>query len=157
MHYKERRKSEENEAVGKLFKDPRYFYKYAKKFSKTNGQLNGFLDENSTIQTDPNKMAEMLKKQYESVASKPKEDFKVEDAEYFFFFTSPDPFSQPLPPARPPAPPMAECQQCQQELPHFCEEDKEQEQDQYCHEEATPAEWRRLIDHHILRIEDTLT
>ena len=157
MHYKERRKSEEKEAVGKLFKDPRYFYKYAKKFSKTNGQLNGFLDENSTIQTDPNKMAEMLKKQYESVASKPKEDFKVEDAEYFFFFTSPDPFSQPLPPARPPAPPIAECQQCQQELPHFCEEDKEQEQDQYCHEEATPAEWRRLIDHHILRIEDTLT
>ena len=69
MQYKERRKSEENKAVGKLFKDPRYFYKYAKKFSKTNGHLNGFLDENITIQTDPNKMAEMQKKKYESVAS----------------------------------------------------------------------------------------
>ena len=47
-----------------------FVYKYAKKFSKTDRQLNGFLDENGNIETDPNRVVEMLKKQYESVASK---------------------------------------------------------------------------------------
>ena len=111
-HYKERRKSEENEAVGKLFKDSSYFYKYAKKFSKTNGQLNGFMDENGNIETDPKKMAEMLKTQYESVASKPKEEFKVKDAEHFFFSTSP-------------VKEIVECQQCKEEVTHHCIEDRE--------------------------------
>ena len=157
-HYKERRKAEESKAIGKLFKDSKYFYKYAKKFSKTNSNLNGFFDENGEIESDPKEMAEMLKKQYQSVASEPKDEFQVKDAEYFFFFTSPDPFSHPFPATSTPRPPLGECQQCQEELPHFCLEDQDlqdhEEQDQERQGGAAPEDWQKLIESHIQRIEN---
>ena len=90
-------------------------------------------------------MAEMLKTQYESVASKPKEEFKVKFAEKFFFSTSP-------------VKEIVECQQCKEEVTYHCSEDKEfqDDEDEDCLEVATSEDWRELLEGHIQRIEDSI-
>ena len=51
--YKRMRKKEENSAIEKLKKNPKFFYTYAKKFSKTNQQLSGLLREDQSLATSP--------------------------------------------------------------------------------------------------------
>ena len=82
--YKKMRKKEEDNAIIKLKKNPKYFYTYAKKFSKTNQQLSGLLREDQSLATSPREQANLLIDQYESVASIPREEYVVEDAEAFF-------------------------------------------------------------------------
>ena len=71
--YKEKRKKEENSAIKKLKHNPAFFYTYARKFSKTNTQITGFTKKDGSVATDPLEQAEMLREQYESVFSLPRE------------------------------------------------------------------------------------
>ena len=48
----------------KLKDNPAYFYTYAKRFSKTNAQLNSLIMKDGTVVTDPQEQAELLMKQY---------------------------------------------------------------------------------------------
>ena len=82
--YKKKRMEEETKARLKLKDNPAFFYTYTKKFSKTNSQLNTLVTKDGSVLTDPLEQAELLMKQYESVYSRPKEEFKIEDAEEFF-------------------------------------------------------------------------
>ena len=83
-HYNERRRKEEKEAIQKLKHNPKYFYSYQKRFSKTVNTIGDFVNKTGDIITDPMKKAEMLKDQYDSVASEPNKDFIVNNAEDFF-------------------------------------------------------------------------
>ena len=75
--YKARRLNQEKDAIKTIKRNPRYFYKYAKKFSKNNGEIAAFVKENGELTDDPGEKSEILRKQYESVASTPMEEFKV--------------------------------------------------------------------------------
>ena len=77
--YKKSRLNQEREAIKTIKHNPKYFYTYAKKFSKSKGEIAAFVKENGDLTDDPAEQAEILKKQYESVASKPMEEFKVKD------------------------------------------------------------------------------
>ena len=67
-------------------KNPKFFYCYAKKFSKTNTEIAAFDKEDGESTDDPEEQADMLQAQYESVASEPKKEFEVEPN----FFTKED-------------------------------------------------------------------
>ena len=159
-HYKERRQDEERKAIKKLYHDPSYFYKYQKKFSKTHGQLNGFLDKRGNVTKEPYEMSEMLREQYQSVANKPKKESAVEDGNYFFFFTSPSPFSYHFPSSPSTTnqevifPQDGECNDCKQGRVHLCQEDANLEQPYEGAGAASAQELRDLLAHHIERIED---
>ena len=159
-HYKERRQDEERKAIKKLYHDPSYFYKYQKKFSKTNGQLNGFLDKRGNVTKEPYEMSEMLRAQYQSVASEPKKESVVEDGNYFFFFTSPSPASYHFPSSPSTTnqevifPQDGECNDCEQGRVHLCQEDANLEQPYEGAGAASAQELRDLLAHHIERIED---
>ena len=98
--YKANRKKKEKEAIKTLLKNPKFFYSYQRKFSKTSDKITGFIDENGEIVTDAFKQSEMLRKQYQSVYSKPMRNYIVEDE----FFTG--------------------CEECLQQKTHECWEDK---------------------------------
>ena len=83
-HYLERRKNEEKKAVNALFSDPKYFYSYEKKFSKTLDTIACLEGEGGSMVTDSKEQADLLLIQYESVASQPREEFIVKDGEEFF-------------------------------------------------------------------------
>ena len=102
--YKERRIKEEKEAIKSIKRNPKFFYTYAKKFSKTNTEIAAFEKDNGDLTVDPKEQAEMLQKQYESVASIPKKEFEVDDT----FFMNDD-----------------ECPECKEEMVHECSEDKQ--------------------------------
>ena len=82
--YTSRRTKRENEAINKLKTNPTYFYSYAKRFSKTNNQLGQLLKKDGTVVTDSFEKAELLREQYESMNSKPKSEFIVNDPDAFF-------------------------------------------------------------------------
>ena len=82
--YKMSRVKQEKEAIKTIRHNPKYFYTYAKKFSKSKGEIAAFVKETGDLTDDPAEQAEILRKQYESVASKPMEEFKVKDD---FFMT----------------------------------------------------------------------
>ena len=51
--------------------NPRYFFSYAKKFSKLRSNIGPLKYGNGTLRHDPEKMAELLKEQFSSVFSNP--------------------------------------------------------------------------------------
>ena len=79
-----RRKNQENLAIAKIKKDPRAFFAYAKKFSKTKSEVGPFLNKDGNLITSNDSIVEMLKSQYESVFSTPDESKKISDPENFF-------------------------------------------------------------------------
>ena len=81
--YNERKLKVEIEAIKKLKKNPKYFYTYAKTFSKTQSEIAAFLTKDGELTSDPFIQSEMLLQQYKSVASLPMAEFKVEDANFF--------------------------------------------------------------------------
>jgi hypothetical protein len=80
--------NQEREAIKTIKHNPKYFYTYAKKFSKSKGEIAAFVKENGELTDDPAEQAEILKKQYESVASKPMEEFKVKDDFFMEYVTN---------------------------------------------------------------------
>ena len=101
----------ENAAIKKMKKDPKYFYNYAKKASKSPNQVGPFINEDGTIIKESVEKAEMLRAQYESVYSKPDEEWKVNDPDSFFNIQEDMPAGD------------QECDNCLQEIPHECVED----------------------------------
>ena len=69
--YKKKKVKGEDEAIKKIKKDPKYFYNFAKKSSKSPNTIGPFLEKDGSIVKDPFEKAEKLRMQYESVYSKP--------------------------------------------------------------------------------------
>ena len=61
----------EHKAVLAIGKNSKYFYSYAKKFSKVKTGIGPLLDAAKTLVSCPAKMAEMLKTQYDTLFSTP--------------------------------------------------------------------------------------
>ena len=61
----------EAQAVEKVRSNPKYFYSYAKKFSKQKRNISMLFDENKNMCTDPHQLANLLQKQFNSVFSDP--------------------------------------------------------------------------------------
>ena len=82
--YKKKKMKAENDAIKKIKKYPKYFFNYAKKSSKSPNQIGPFIEKDGTIVSDPFEKAEKLRKQYESVYSKPDEKWIIPDVDIFF-------------------------------------------------------------------------
>ena len=83
-HYKERRSKEEKDAIGKMKDNPKYFYTYSRKFSKTKETIHSLVKEDGSVVTEAAEQAAMLMEQYTSVASTPMEAYMVPDPQQFF-------------------------------------------------------------------------
>ena len=59
----------EMQAVNKIHSNPKYFFSYAKKFSKQKHNISMLFDENKNIATCPKKIANILQRQFNSVFS----------------------------------------------------------------------------------------
>ena len=103
-------------------------------------------------------MAEMLRVEYQSVASKPKKESEVEDSNYFFFFTSPSPLSSSSPPSSTkPGAAVSQpghCEDCDAGRVNFFQEDIEIEQSSDRVGAPSCQAWRDLIASHRQRIEN---
>ena len=82
--YNKRRSNQEKEAISKIKLNPRFFYSYAKKFSKTKSEIGPFINESSESITDPFQTSELLRNQYEKVFSTPKKSMIIENPAEFF-------------------------------------------------------------------------
>ena len=65
------RKNQEDKAVKIIKENPRYFYSYAKRYSKLKSSVGPLFDENGVLTNDPKTMADLLQDQYSSVFSDP--------------------------------------------------------------------------------------
>ena len=76
QNYKSNRIKQENIAIKKLMKNPRFFYSYQRKFSKCSEKMSGLI-KGGEIVTDPFQQSEILRNQYQSVYSRPCENNAV--------------------------------------------------------------------------------
>ena len=65
-------------------KDPKAFFSYAKRYSKTKSDIGPFFKQDGNPEHDPHAIAEMLRKQYDSVFSSPKEENVILNPDEFF-------------------------------------------------------------------------
>ena len=79
ISYKKRKLKREHEAIGKIKRDPKYFYKYANKFVKTKTWVGPLTNEKGDTVKDEYRMAEILRQQYESTFSKPDAEETIGD------------------------------------------------------------------------------
>ena len=63
--------NQEQQAVSKVKSNPKYFYSYAKKFSKKKCSISMLFDESNNISSKPRDIANLLQKQFISVFSDP--------------------------------------------------------------------------------------
>lgn len=61
----------EEQAIAKITVNPKYFYSYAKRFSKQKQSISMLFDKSGSIQTNPDKIANILQDQFTSVFSNP--------------------------------------------------------------------------------------
>jgi len=61
----------EQAAIGKVKSNPKFFYSYAKSFSKIKAGINMLFDSNGIVRTDPKNIADILQDQFSSVFSDP--------------------------------------------------------------------------------------
>ena len=73
---------EEKKALEYIKTNPKYFFAYAKRFSKLTSGIGPLLNSSNTLTSDPKEMAEVLSSQYSSVFSKP--TFSNEDPHKLF-------------------------------------------------------------------------
>ena len=64
--YKNMKVTKEKEALDKIKRNPKFFYSYANKFSKTKSRVGPLANEKGELVKDPYLMAQLLRKQYES-------------------------------------------------------------------------------------------
>ena len=74
----------ENKAVRSIKDNPKYFYSYAAKHSKSNSGIGPFLGENNELINDSLTMSEMLQRQYKSAFSSPHKHQIVHNPDEFF-------------------------------------------------------------------------
>ena len=84
VSYKAMRLKKEREALGKIKRNPKYFYKYANKFSKIQNRVGPLINEKGESIKEPYLMAEVLRKQYESTFSKKDPHFNIEQLDDLF-------------------------------------------------------------------------
>ena len=77
--YKSEKSEMEHKAVSAIKKNNKYFYSYARKFSKLSTGIGPLITDMNDIVSCPARMAEMLANQYNKVFSKPKENLKTAD------------------------------------------------------------------------------
>ena len=77
--YKTMKLKMENEALGKIKRNPKYFYSYANKFSKIRTKVGPLIDNEGNTLKEPFEMAELLRKQYESTFSEPDPDINLDN------------------------------------------------------------------------------
>ena len=82
--YKARRVKLENDAIKHLKKDQKFFYTYAKIFTKTDSERAAFTTKEGKLTSNPFVQSKMLRHQYESVASKAMVEFEVKSDDAFF-------------------------------------------------------------------------
>lgn len=70
--YKKSKTTQEQLATNSVRKNPKYFFNYAKKFSKKKTKVGPLLDKNKKYENNPKKMAELLSEHYSSMFSNPK-------------------------------------------------------------------------------------
>ena len=76
--YKQSRIKKETEAIDKMKSNPKFFFSYASKFSKSKNKIGPLIDAEGETIKDPHEMAEILRKQYESTFSTPDPEFEEE-------------------------------------------------------------------------------
>ena len=69
--YANQREFEENKAVGNIKTNPKFFFSYAKKYSKTKTGIGPLRTADRSLTSSPKKMAELLSDQYKSAFSQP--------------------------------------------------------------------------------------
>ena len=74
--------AQEQKAIEAIKKNPKYFFTYIKKFSKTPPSIGPLLNEQKQYAVDSEEMANILSKQYSSVFSTPR--VTLQDAKSFF-------------------------------------------------------------------------
>ena len=80
---------DEHEATSKIASDPKFFYKFAKRSSKTKTNIGPLLANDNTLSDDPKVVSELLLHQYNRVFSVPLATHAISDP--FFFFINPAP------------------------------------------------------------------
>jgi len=84
--YANERKTQELDAISKIKVNPKYFYSYAKRFSKTKPKVGPLMDPTTNQLTDNNtRMANILQDQYKSVFTKPKSMYTHPDLDHSQF------------------------------------------------------------------------
>ena len=72
MSYAKQREFEENKAVGNIKTNPKFFFSYAKKHSKTKTGIGPLRTPEKSLTSSPKRMAELLSEQYKSAFSQPR-------------------------------------------------------------------------------------
>ena len=75
---------EEHEATSKIASDPKFFYKFAKRSSKTKTNIGPLLTNDNTLSDDPKVISELLLHQYNKVFSVPLATHAISDPVSFF-------------------------------------------------------------------------
>ena len=73
-----------NVAVHRIKTDPNYFFKYAKKFAKSDTEVGPLLNAGGDLVKDKKSMSNMLLKQFSSVFSSPSTNYVIKEATSFF-------------------------------------------------------------------------
>ena len=108
--YKARKLKVEKEAISRIKTDPKYFYTFARKSAKSYCGVGTLLATDGNLCSDDFEKAECLRKQYESVYTKPDEKYKVNQNNFFNIFETSSRC----------------CVQCSMQVPHMCSEDAAQ-------------------------------
>ena len=75
----------ENLAIDRIKCDPNYFFKYAKKFSKTGTEVGPLQDSHGDLVNDKKLMSDLLLNQFSSVFTTPSVDHVISDVTSFFY------------------------------------------------------------------------
>lgn len=117
--YRQRKLKVENEALRAMKSNPKHFYSYARKSSKTSSQVGTLVDKDGRMFSKPLDKAECLSQQYKSVFTTPDPKYKVEDIDKFCNIGEPAPGLEGE--AMEPHP----CARCELQVVHECWEDLE--------------------------------
>ena len=81
-YHNEKRNKEEEEVIDDIKNDPATFYNYAKKYAKTKDTIGPIMDKEGNIHSNSKNIADLLKNQYRSVFSEPRETYNYKNIEY---------------------------------------------------------------------------
>ena len=84
-YYRTQAEEAEINAINQLKSNSRFFYSYAKKKQSTPTGIGPLRRDDGSFTDRSQEMAELLSKQYKSVFSKPKVEYKIENPDVFFF------------------------------------------------------------------------
>ncbi|XP_069184308.1 uncharacterized protein [Procambarus clarkii] len=82
--YKTQERQREQKAVSEIEKNQKYFFSYAKSRLKTTSSIGPLRKGDGTFTDDNKEMSELLRKQYDSVFSKPLNALKIDNPNEFF-------------------------------------------------------------------------